>query len=250
MSTHTLKVATVIMASATMIPGHTYASGIPTVDIANIIQTTTTAFENIEQTVTMIEQLEGMVKQYEQQLKQMSSMTGSRGMGQLLTALHKAKDRRWAPDDIHQALRTLQAGGIPGTNQSYKVAIERIKNATGTANSADMNMHDNGYMGNYGGYYNESRASNLAALGLSENAYSDTNKRTAHIESLMAKIDTAPDQKAALDLMNTLVAQMLVLQNESIRLQSALLQNQATANYQQTQTTTMEAKFHNRGNLP
>jgi type IV secretion system protein VirB5 len=249
MSKHTLKVVSLI-ACLVVLPGRVLASGIPTVDIANILQTTTTAFENIEQTASMIEQLDNMVKQYEQQIKHLESMTGTRGMGGLLTAVHKAKDRRWAPEDINQALATIRAGGIPGTNQSYRVAIERIKNSTGSMSSDELDMGDNGYLANSGGSYDETRASNLAAIGLSENSYSDTNKRTDHIESLMGQIDAAPDQKAALDLMNTLVAQMLVLQNESIRLQAAILQNQASTNLNQANAEAAEAQFHNRGNLP
>ncbi len=249
MNKRTLKVVS-LLACFAVAPGSALASGIPTVDVANILQTTTTAFENIEQTASMIEQLDNMVQQYQQQIKHLETMTGTRGMGGLLTAVNKAKDRRWAPEDINQALATIRAGGIPGTNQSYKVAIERIKNTTGSLSSDELDMGDNGYLGNSGGSYDETRASNLAALGLSENSYSDTNKRTDHIESLMGQIDAAPDQKAALDLMNTLVAQTLVLQNESIRLQSALLQNQATSNLNQANADAAEAKFHNRGNLP
>lgn len=231
------------------IPGRVLATGIPTVDVMNILQTTVTAFESIEQTVTMVEQLESAVKQYQQQIAQLESMTGSRGMGALLTGAQKAQDRRWAPDDIDQTLAVLRAGGIPGSTTNYKVAIERMQKAAGAQSSSDMHMADDGYMANYGGYYDEYRASNMAALGLSESAYSDTDKRTQEIEALMAKIDQANDQKAALDLMNTLIAEMLVLQNESVRLQAALLQNQATANFSQTQSTAMEAQFHNRNNL-
>jgi len=250
MSKRTWKAASLMIACFAVAPGRVLATGIPTVDVANITQTIVTAFENIEQTVALAEQLDSMIKQYEQQIKHLESMTGTRGMGQLLSAAHKAKDRRWAPADINQALATIRAGGIPGTNQSYKVAIERIKSSTGSLSSSDLDMGSNGYLANSGGSYDETRASNLAALGLSENSYSDTNKRTDHIESLMGQIDAAPDQKAALDLMNTLVAQMLVLQNESIRLQSALLQNQATSNLNQANAEAAEAKFHNRGNLP
>lgn len=250
MSKLTLKVVFLMAATVLVVPGRALASGIPTVDVANILQTTTTAFENIEQTASLAQQLQTLNQQYQQLQQQYSAITGSRGMGQLITAIDKAQDRRWAPDDINAALATIRAGGIPGTNQSYRVAIERMKDATGTQTSSELPSVDSITQEGYSGYYDESRASNLAAIGLSENAYSDTNKRTDHIESLMGQIDSAADQKAALDLLNTLVAQMLVLQNESIRLQSALLQNQATANYNQNQVTAMETKFHNEGTTP
>ena len=250
MSKNSLKVVSLMIAFFAEAHGRVLASGIPTVDIANILQTTTSAFENIAQTASMAEQLDNMMKQYQQQIQHLESMTGTRGMGGLLTAANKAKDRRWAPQDINQALATIRAGGIPGTNQSYKVAIERMKSSTGSMSSAELAMGDNGYLANRGASYDETRASNLAAIGLSESSYSDGIKRTEHIESLMGRIDTASDQKAALDLMNTLIAQMLVLQNESIRLQSALLQNQASANLNEANAETAEAIFHNRGNMP
>jgi len=244
------KIAPMLVVSALAMPGSAMATGIPTVDVANIIQTTATALENIEQTATLGQQLQNAIQQYQQLQQQYQSMTGSRNMGGLITGAQKALDRRWAPADINQAMNTIKAGGIPGTNQSYRVAVERFTNNAGSVNSADLRMGNNGYLANSSNTYDASRVSNLSALGLSETAYSNTNKRTEDIELLMANIDTAPDQKAALDLLNTLIAQMLVLQNESVRLQSAILQNQASTNLHNANAETAEAQFHNRGNLP
>jgi len=234
----------------TVLPSRVLATGIPTVDIANILQTTVTAFENIEQTVTMIEQLESAVQQYQQQIAHLETMTGTRGMGALLSSIQKSQDRRWAPSDLKSTMATIRAGGIPGTNQSYRVAAERYRDAAGAQTSSELSMASNGNIAYQSSYYDETRASNLAAIGLSEAAYTDTDRRTGEIEGLLSQVDIAPDQKAALDLMNTMIAQMLFLQNESLRLQAQMLQNTASANMNYTQMTAQEAKFHDRGNTP
>jgi len=235
---------------AASLPGRVLATGIPTVDIANILQTTVTAFENIEQTVTMIEQLESAVKQYEQQIAHLETMTGTRGMGALLSSLQKSQDRRWAPSDLKSTMATIRAGGIPGTNQSYRVAAERYRDAAGALTSSQLSMPSDGFMANQSHFYDETRASNLAAIGLSEAAYTDTDKRTQDIEGLLAQVDGAQDQKAALDLINTMIAQMLFFQNESLRLQAQMLQNTASSNMNYSQMRAEEANFHNRGFTP
>ncbi|MES9906757.1 MAG: type IV secretion system protein [Sedimenticola sp.] len=218
-----------------------YSTGIPTVDVANIVQTTTTALESIEQTAVIQEQLVNAYEQYEQLKAEYIAMTGNRGMGALLDNY----DREWAPDDINQAFSTIRAGGIPGTNQSYQVAVERMKKAMGS----DLGPSD-GYMASDGTMHDEEMTSNLYSIGLSESAYDKADEQKDEIQNLIDEIDTADDQKAAQDLSNTLLAKMLLMMNESIRLQAAILQNQATANSVMTQTREMEIKFLNEGNLP
>ncbi|MES9903244.1 MAG: type IV secretion system protein [Sedimenticola sp.] len=218
-----------------------YSTGIPTVDIANIVQTTTTALEAIEQTSALQEQLVNAYNQYEQLKAEYAAMTGSRGMGTLLDNY----DREWAPEDINQALSTIRSGGIPGTNQSYQVAVDRMKKSMGS----DLGPSD-GYMASDGTMHEEEMSSNLYSIGLSESAYNKAEDQNDEIQNLIDEIDTADDQKAAQDLSNTLLAKMLLMMNESIRLQAAILQNQATANSVMSQTREMEMKFLNKGGLP
>jgi len=241
----------VILLSLNLVSGSVFAGGVPTIDVANILQTTVTAFENIEQTVTMVESLDNEIKQYQQQIQQYQqqiqqyqSMTGPRGLESLLTSGSQAQDRRWAPTDWRTAMTTIKAGGIPGTNSSYKAIYSQMKGDLGVLTSSELDMPTAGDMGAYSRYHDESVASNMLALSLSENAYTDTNKRTGEIEALIGQIDGATDQKSALDLTNVLLSKMLTLQNESIRLQAALLQSSAMSSASFNGAATMEAKYN------
>jgi P-type conjugative transfer protein TrbJ len=53
------------------LPGH---AGIPTIDVANIVQTTTTAMENVMQTSKQVEQYTAQLQQYQLQMQQYQNM--------------------------------------------------------------------------------------------------------------------------------------------------------------------------------
>lgn len=226
------------------------ASGIPTVDIVNIIQTTFSAFESIEQTVTMAEDLysqyeqyEQMIKSYEEQIEQFETMSGSYGLGGILDGDAKALDRRWAPSDWSGAISTVQAGGIPGTNQSYTVAIERMQNAT--KYSGDLGMQQNGHMGDYSKSYDRRMAADNVGGAIASVSFGKFKERASLIETLITKIDEAEDQKEAIDLGNVLTAQMLLMQNESMQLQATMVQMLRAQGSSDIEAQKLEAKFGN-----
>lgn len=64
----TLAVALLIGAT---VPSH---AGIPTIDVANIVQTTTTAMENVMQTSKQVEQYTAQLQQYQLQMQQYQNM--------------------------------------------------------------------------------------------------------------------------------------------------------------------------------
>lgn len=237
------------LAVAVSLASTAQATGIPTIDVVNVIQTTFTAFESIEQTVTMIEQYEQQIQQYQQQIesydqqiKQLDSMTGSRGMGELLGGAQKAQDRRWVPSDWREAVSTVRAGGVPGTNQSYKVAIEQIQG--GSQNSNQLGMQQNGYMAGHANSYDRAMATDAVGGAVANVAFGKSGERSDSIDALIQRIDEAEDQKAALDLNNALTAQMLILQNESIQLQATVIQMIRSQGDGQLEAQRLEANFN------
>jgi len=224
-----------------------YSTGIPTVDVANILQTSMTALENIQQTMQMIESFETQVEQFEQQIKQYESMTGSYGMGTLLNSVSDTQFRRWAPESWRDTLAVIQSGGVPGSSSSFSTALNHYEDQYQVKYSADLyeDAAQLGHRARATTYYDNYVANNLMTMSIGDAAYSDTGKRTENIEALTNQIDKASDLKAAIDLNNRLMAQNLHYQNEIIRLLAVQSQSMATANQSYMNDTAINAEFSN-----
>lgn len=229
--------------SGGLVLNNTYATGIPTIDVANIVQTSMTALESIQQTMQMIESFETQLQQYEQQIKDYENMSGSYGMGNLLNASSDTATRRWAPANWQETLSVLKAGGIPGTNTSVNTAMTSYKNQLGIQFSNEVYGTRAGKMVRTASYYDTHVGTNLAAMSLSDAVYSTTNERTENIEALTAQIDTATDMKAAMDLNNRLVAQLLHQQNQMIQVMAIQTEAIATQNYAHANIQAANAEF-------
>ena len=79
-----------------IIPLRTNA-GIPTIDVANIVQTTISAVENIHQVAQLYEQIDNQINQIENQIKQFENLNGDYFKDILLNTSEYKKARRWVP---------------------------------------------------------------------------------------------------------------------------------------------------------
>ena len=202
------------------------ATGIPTVDVANILQTTTTAFENIDQTINQVTQIQKQVEQIQQfahQIEQMErqwkSMSGSYALGALLNTLADRQKRRYLPTDWagvldlgQEVLQNAQTSAVAEEAKKVREQGERYTKQELFHRSPNSPAADR---------YNKTANSIYGSMAIGRESYKRTEDRLDTIEQLSEAIDTSTDIKAATDLNNRLLVELAVLMTESIRIQSA-----------------------------
>jgi type IV secretion system protein VirB5 len=155
----------------------------------------------IHQAQTMAQwakQYEQMTGQINQMKSQYDSITGNRGLGQILNnpALRSYLPDQWA--GVYDQVRNGKLSGISGRATSIYNAEGFDPNAAG-GRKREL----------------ETLAANKA---MTMQAYDATLARVNNINSLMQQADATQDTKAAADLQNRMAAENAMIQNEQIRL--------------------------------
>lgn len=146
-------------------------------------------------------QYQQMVSQINQMKSQYESMTGSRGLGQIM---NNPALRTYLPDQWTGIYDKVKSGNLSG--------ISSVASSIYSAEGFDPNA--------VGGRkrQNEIMAANKA---MTMKAYDQTLARLNNINSLMAQADATQDVKAAADLQNRVAAENAMIQNEQTRLNLA-----------------------------
>ena len=197
------------------------AAGIPTIDVTNIVQTTISALENVEQTVQQAQQIQNQVDQITNQLEQIQqlrdqyeTLTGDYGLGDLLNGTIEKDLRRYTPRNWEETLAIYQVGGLPGSQNDAVVAARRSREEGEDYTADDIfsnvdNKKARMFLRNAARIY--------STMGVSQSAFEKTNQRLDTVEELSNNIDTAVDLKAAVDLGNRVDIEQAVLLNELVR---------------------------------
>jgi type IV secretion system protein VirB5 len=171
------------------------------VDVGAIVQL-------IQQVETLKQQLQTAENQLSQAQQQYQSMTGSRGMQNLLSGTN----RNYLPANWSQlAAAVLQPGGTYGALTS---GIQSQITANAVLTAAQIALLSPAER-------NQVQAARQTAAMLqmtSSQAMSATSARFASIQQLINAIGSAQDQKAVLDLQARISAEQAMLQNEHTRL--------------------------------
>jgi type IV secretion system protein VirB5 len=162
----------------------------------------------VEQVATLRAQLETARNQLTQAQQQYQSMTGGRGMEQLLAGTV----RNYLPSDW-QALEAA----LNGVRGSYGELSTQL-NATIVANAvltpdhlARLSTHEREQL-------HAARKSAALLQVTSRSALAASSARFASLQRLINAISTASDQKAVLDLQARMLAEQAMLQNEQTKL--------------------------------
>jgi type IV secretion system protein VirB5 len=168
----------------------------------------------VRQVQTMEQELQTAREQLTQAQQSLMTMTGKRGMELLLSGT----TRNYLPSSWTQLTSAMQGAG------GYNVLALDVRNAMqeNAVLSAPQMSQLTGA--------DQQRIVNARQIGalqqsLSQEALSNVSSRFAAIQSLIAAISTAADQKAILDLQARIGAEVGMLQNEQTKLQ---ILNQAT----------------------
>jgi type IV secretion system protein VirB5 len=170
----------------------------------------------IQEVQTMRQQLQLAQAQLLQAKQALQSMTGDRGMQLLLSGT----TRNYLPTSWSQLSSASQGGGTyPGLAADVRSAVN--SNAVlSPAQMATLSTSDQQQIV-------AARQTVALRQALAQEALANSSARFAAIQSLIAAISTAGDQKAILDLQARVSAELGMLQNEQTKLQVLALASQA-----------------------
>ncbi|RZL85523.1 MAG: P-type DNA transfer protein VirB5 [Variovorax sp.] len=221
-----------IAAAAALTPLHARA-GIPVIDLAAIANLT-------QQLAAWQQQLSAMQRQYDQiqqsrqQLQQtFSSMTGSRGMEQLLPTPDLV--RNYLPPSYSELMSTVNGAsmnysGLANQVQSIMRANAVLSGTQMGALSPEMRQ-----------VVEQGRQASAMLNGMTQGAYQNTSQRFSALQQLINRIGTAQDPKAIQDLQARIQAEQAMLTNEQTKLQGLyeLARSEELAQQQRIRERTM-----------
>jgi hypothetical protein len=198
-----------LAASVTPLAG-AQAQGVPVIDPAAIAEA--------------VRQLEQMRRDYQAQIDQLTTlrdqlegMTGDKGIGSILNSPADQAGRASA-DSLASIMDGAMTGSaIPGNSGPLTSRIGELQSTFGLPDVASF----------LGSELPQDRAlatqagSGLAAMALAEDTYGRANASMERVNGLIARIDASPDLKASVDYNTRMLAEVAVLLNESLRIQSA-----------------------------
>jgi type IV secretion system protein VirB5 len=163
----------------------------------------------VREVATLEQQLQTAQAQLSQANMALQTMTGSRGM-QLLLA---GTVRNYLPTSASQLTAIFQGGGgaYPGLALDLRTAVNANAVLSPSQLSA-LSPTDQQQIA-------AGRQSAAMRQAVAQEALANSSARFAAIQSLIAAIATAKDQKAILDLQARISAELAMLQNEQTKLQ-------------------------------
>ncbi|MDF3918663.1 type IV secretion system protein [Salinicola salarius] len=183
------KIAGVALAATIGLSQPAMAGGIPVIDVSSLTQ-------QILQVQHMLNQIEQLKSQLETANKELDSMSGVRGLGNVIDSAYDTA----VNVDPNQV---LSDAGIRGANE-------------------------HGLSGDVADLYASGNQNTATWLGQSQKSLEQAQERFSELTGLVAEINNSPDQKDVLDLQARIGAEQVMLQNEMAKL--SMLRSQAEAN--------------------
>lgn len=207
-----------------------HATGIPVFDGA-------AAASNVEQIAKWVAQLQEMKNQLEQAKKTYDSMTGSRGLGNIM---NNPALKNYIPADWQKVYDSVKNGGYNGLTSTAKTIRDSNKvydncaNLTGTskevcARSASKGAQDKDYI---------------------SNALDAAKGRITQIEGLMNQINSTSDAKAIAEVQARFAAEQAMMQNEATKLQLFKMMGDAEEKLIVQQERELSSKRSNAVKMP
>jgi conjugal transfer/entry exclusion protein len=191
-------------------------AGIPTIDIANIVQTTTNALQNIQQVQQLFTQIDNQIKAFE-------NLNGDYLKDQLLNSFGFQQRRRWAPETYQDLLDLYKNGG--GADGGGGGEFAKTTNAGWAARDelevSDADLFYEDLDTPNAKRWQQHEINSMAAVGLAETGFERVTEIIEESEALLADISNSTDAKAAQDLGNRLLVQNQLILAEIMRIQSA-----------------------------
>lgn len=200
------------------------ATGIPVIDVANLIQT-------IQQVTNDITKIQNQVQQITQLQNQLSSMTGARNLG---AVFNNAALQNYVPAQAFTAINAVDTSGYSGLTTTAKTLrdagmVYNCLDRTGAART--------GCQANLAQPYQQK--------GLLQDAMRSASGRLSQISSLMSQINATGDQKAALEIQARIGAENALLSHEMSQIQ--MLQGMADSEERISRSKDRERQYEMLG---
>jgi len=214
-----------ISISLALTPIASIAGGIPVIDVASIAEAIKTLIQ-LEKEFSELQEQTGL------STEQLRSLTGARGMADLV---NDPTSRYYIPAKYQDILK-LTAGIAGGDYDALQDRVAELLNA-----AKILDITDTGYVAGSKEYDAFVSDQNQIALNsaLAEEAYDAANRRTENLQFLLEEINNAEDPKDIADLQARISAEQLMLTNEQNKL-IALNQTQEAYWQRQNQRTKEE----------
>lgn len=200
-------------------PAH--ASGIPVIDAANLANA-------IQQYTQMVEQLAQLKAQLEQAKQQYESLTGGRGMGNLVRSTGAI------PKNWQETLASMKNGELGDLSREIRQSASLLDEDFFA--DVDQAVKDS---------LDQSMAAYTDQQAVNQSFYDTATQRAQKMEQLANQVDSASDMKAISDLQARINIEQVQLTNELIKLQSLnmIAQQQRETRAQQQQQAAFETSF-------
>lgn len=185
-------------------------AGIPVIDVANLAQA-------IQEVLAWSQQYQQMVQQYQQMQSQYNSLTGARGLGDIL---NNPLIQNVVPADVAQVYNGLNTGGYAGLTS----AAQSLRSAAMKYNCADRT-------GEAKTTCEAMLNTNAQSQAYQQNALQTITQRVSQIQSLQSQINFTQDPKAIAELQARITAENAQVGNDANRIavMQALAQSQQQA---------------------
>jgi type IV secretion system protein VirB5 len=163
----------------------------------------------IQEVQTMQQQLATARSQLLSTQQALQAMTGSRGMQTLLSGI----TRNYLPENWEQVASAMQGQAVSGYS-AFSAAVRSTMGANAILPPQRLAMLSSSDQL----HIQAARQSSAMQQVLSQQALANASNRFASIQSLIAAIPTATDQKGILDLQARISAELGMLQNEQTKM--------------------------------
>lgn len=201
---------------------------IPVTDGASITQRIANQVETIAKWKMQYDQMTGQINQMKQQYE---SLTGSRGLGQIM---NNPLLRDYLPDDWQGVYDAVKSGGYSGLSglASSIYGQAKVYDSCQHIEIADQRTLCEA---------RAVKASQDKAFAL--DAYDKAKSRLHQIDQLMAEIDGTSDPKSIAELQGRIAAEQAMIQNEQTKLQLYAMVAQAEDRIQQQQQREAQSRI-------
>jgi len=235
--------AIICLLVVTIMPRPALATGIPVLDISNLIQSVfsvvyegTSNTNEIEQINYQIQQLQEAVRTYNQLVDTYDVLTGKYGYGDLFNQTVDQAARRWAPEGWEDSV----GGQAWGTYKTYRdyynarypaYALKDIFPHYPQSGSAAL--------------YEEMEGSINATAAVAQTGFKGVQKRIQTIERLTKEIEKTDGIKASSDLGNRINSELGFAVADLTKVTAAMTQNQGLIARRTTESMKSKADFLN-----
>lgn len=208
----------VCVAAGLILGGQSLAAGIPVVDVSNLAQNIATLAQEQKQLLELVQQVKTAKDQLLTAKDQLtsakatfSSLTGSRGLSNLLNT---PGVRQALPAGFMDSVDAIRNFGTRGATPGAKSIYEQIKRF-----GCDQQFAKNEDLRRLC----ETQAySTPTTLSMVRDSVKRSESRTTQLQGMLTSIDKQGDAKAAADLQNRIQIESAMLANENMMMQMAL----------------------------